>query len=252
MASTGSVWRGVDGVGGAEVLGPRQLPVVDVDGDDRARTGEPGAGDGARRRRPRSRTRRPSRPDRRRRCSSRRRARPSRRSRAARPRRAAPGGSTLVACPAATSVLLGEGADPQRRRRGGAVGQRHLLRGVVGGEAVPRPAPPARPALPHTARQLSTTKSPGATSVTSGADRLDDAGGLVAEQEREVVVDGALAVVQVGVAHPARLHGHDRLAGPGVGDDDGLDGRPARPWLGRPPRVPPAALRTPLVVSAGN
>ena len=37
------------------------------------------------------------------------------------------------------------------------------------------------------------------------ADRLDHAGRLVAEQEREVVVDAALAVVQVGVAHAARL-----------------------------------------------
>ena len=56
------------------------------------------------------------------------------------------------------------------------------------------------------------------------ADRLDDAGGLVAEQEREVVVDAALAVVQVGVADPAGLHLHDRLARTGVGDVDRLDG----------------------------
>ena len=77
---------------------------------------------------------------------------------------------------------------------------------------------------PHTARQLRTTKSPGATSVTSVADGLDDAGGLVAEQEREVVVDAALAVVQVGVAHAARLHLHERLARARVGDDDRLDG----------------------------
>ena len=61
---------------------------------------------------------------------------------------------------------------------------------------------------PQTARQLRITKSPGATAVTSGADGLDDAGGLVAEQEREVVVDAALAVVQVGVADPAGLHLH--------------------------------------------
>ena len=65
---------------------------------------------------------------------------------------------------------------------------------------------------PQTARQLRITKSPGATSVTSVADRLDDAGRLVAEQEREVVVDAALAVVQVGVADPAGLDLHQRLA----------------------------------------
>src|SRR5690606_9216628 len=42
-------------------------------------------------------------------------------------------------------------------------------------------------------------------------DRLHDPGGLVAEQERELVVDPTLAVVQVGVAHPARLHLHHGL-----------------------------------------
>ena len=56
------------------------------------------------------------------------------------------------------------------------------------------------------------------------ADLLDDAGGLVPEEEREVVVDPALAVVQVGVAHPARLDGDERFAGPGIGNDDRLDG----------------------------
>ena len=59
-------------------------------------------------------------------------------------------------------------------------------------------------------------------SVTPSPDRLDDAGGLVAEQEREVVVDPALAVVQVGVADPAGLDLHHRLARPGVGDVDRL------------------------------
>ena len=77
---------------------------------------------------------------------------------------------------------------------------------------------------PHTARQLRTTKSPGATPVTSGADRFDDARGLVAEQEREVVADAAFAVVQVGVADAARLHLHERFAGTGIGHDDRLDG----------------------------
>ena len=37
------------------------------------------------------------------------------------------------------------------------------------------------------------------------------------EQEGEVVVDTALAVVQVGVADPARLHVDDGLTRPGSG-----------------------------------
>ena len=38
--------RGVDGVGGAELLGPLELPGVEVDGDDRGGAGELGPGDG--------------------------------------------------------------------------------------------------------------------------------------------------------------------------------------------------------------
>ena len=55
------------------------------------------------------------------------------------------------------------------------------------------------------------------------ADRRDQAGGLVAEQERELVVDPALAVVQVGVADPAGLHVDDRLARTRIGHEDRLD-----------------------------
>ena len=53
-------------------------------------------------------------------------------------------------------------------------------------------------------------------------DGFDHAGGLVSEQEGEVVADAAFAVVQVGVADPARLHLDQRLSGSGVGDQDGL------------------------------
>ena len=56
------------------------------------------------------------------------------------------------------------------------------------------------------------------------ADRFDRARGLMTEQERELVVDPAVAVVQVGVAHPAGLDPDDGLTGSGIGDDDGLDG----------------------------
>ena len=52
------------------------------------------------------------------------------------------------------------------------------------------------------------------------ADGLDRAGGLVAEQERELVVDAALAVGQVGVADPACDDVDDDLARSGIGDDD--------------------------------
>ena len=45
----------------------------------------------------------------------------------------------------------------------------------------------------------------------------------MAEQEGEVVVDAALAVVQVGVADAARLDGDERLARAGVRHDDRLD-----------------------------
>ena len=123
--------------------------------------------------------------------------------------------------------LVDEGPDAQRRRQLGAVLEGHPLGGVVGVEAVPgRPRRHARHS-PQTARQLRMTKSPGATSVTPSPTASTDAGRLVTEQERELVVDAALAIVQVGVAHTARLDPHDRLTRSGVGHQDGLhrDGR---------------------------
>ena len=58
----------------------------------------------------------------------------------------------------------------------------------------------------------------------------DDAGGLVAEEERIVVADPALAVVEVGVADAAGLDVDDDLARSRVGDDDvgDLDRLPLR------------------------
>ena len=73
---------------------------------------------------------------------------------------------------------------------------------------------------PHTARQFRITKSPGATEVTPGPDGFHRARGLVAEQERILVVDAALAVGQVGMADPAGDDVDHGLAGPWVGDDD--------------------------------
>ncbi len=42
----------------------------------------------------------------------------------------------------------------------------------------------------------------------------------MSQQERELVVDRALAVVQIRVADPAGLHRDQYLTGPRVGDDD--------------------------------
>ncbi len=52
------------------------------------------------------------------------------------------------------------------------------------------------------------------------ADGLDRASGLVAEQERELVVDAALTVGQVCVADAACDDVDDDLARSGIGDDD--------------------------------
>ena len=132
-------------------------------------------------------------------------------------------GSTLVHWPACTSVFSAKA--PMPSAGDSSVPSSSVIFCValwVAKQYHGSPRVQARQA-PQTARQLSTTKSPGATSVTPVADRLHDAGGLVAEQEREVVVDAALAVVQVGVADPAGLDVDDRLARTGVGDVDGLD-----------------------------
>ena len=73
-------------------------------------------------------------------------------------------------------------------------------------------------------RHIPHGRPPGQHHVVAGrhvghpfADRLDRPGGLVAEEEGEVVVDGPLAVVEVGVAHPAGLHGDHGLARTGIG-----------------------------------
>jgi hypothetical protein len=118
---------------------------------------------------------------------------------------------------------VGEGADAQRRGQRRAVGQRHHPGGVEGGEAQVRPPPAARPAVAAHGPPVEDHEVARRHAGHAVADGLDHAGGLVAEQEGEVVVDPALAVVEVGVADAARLHGDQRLAGPGVGHDHGLD-----------------------------
>jgi hypothetical protein len=118
---------------------------------------------------------------------------------------------------------LGEGADAEGGRQFRAVGEGHLLSGVVGGEAVLRSAPAAGstpPADGPPVEHHEVTRSDVGDAVTH---RVDDAGGLVAQQERELVVDATLAVVQVGVAHPARLDVDGDLARSGIRHDDVLD-----------------------------
>ena len=51
-------------------------------------------------------------------------------------------------------------------------------------------------------------------------DGFHGARGLVPEQKWVLVVDAALAIRQVGVAHPARDDVDDDLARTGIGNDD--------------------------------
>ena len=87
-------------------------------------------------------------------------------------------------------------------------------------EAVLRPPAQARPAVTAHGAPVQDHEIANCQIADVVADGFDDAGGLVPEQEREVVVDAALAVVQVGVAHAARLHLDQRLARTRVGNED--------------------------------
>ena len=133
-------------------------------------------------------------------------------------------GSTFVHWPAATSVFSANAPMPSAGDSSVPSSERHLLgRVVVAKQYCGLPLRHARHS-PHTARQLRTDEVAGGHVGDALADRLDHAGGLVAEQEREVVVDAALPVVQVGVAHTARLRPSTSASpGPGVGDHDRLD-----------------------------
>src|SRR5947208_856599 len=65
-------------------------------------------------------------------------------------------------------------------------GERHLLGGVMGGEAVPGAAPLARAALPAHRAPVEDHEVTGRDVGHAGADRLDDPGCLMPEQVREV------------------------------------------------------------------
>ena len=131
-------------------------------------------------------------------------------------------GSTFTHCLAWTRVFSAKAPMPSALLSGLAV-EGHRLGRVLGLEAVPGLAPDTGPAS-------AARRPPGQDHVVAGrhvldavADGLDDARGLVAEEERELVVDGALPVVEVGVADPARLHRDHGLTRPRIGHLDGLD-----------------------------
>ena len=114
-------------------------------------------------------------------------------------------GSTLVHWPAATRVFSAKA--PMPRAGESTVPSTRVIFWValwVAKQYCGRPRRHDRHS-PQTARQFRTTKSPGATEVDVRPDGFHDTGRLMAEEEREVVVDAALAVVQVGVADPAGL-----------------------------------------------
>ena len=73
----------------------------------------------------------------------------------------------------------------------------------------------------HWGEKRVTTWSPGASEATSGADRLDDAGALVAEHGRRVAGRvGAGGGVEVGVADAAGGEPDQHLPGPRLGQLD--------------------------------
>lgn len=135
-------------------------------------------------------------------------------------------GSTLVHCPAATRVFSAKAPIPR-------AGVSTVPFAVVifcralwvskqyqGRPRRRRPAPAAHrtPVEDH--------EVAGRNLGDAVPDLLDQAGGLVPEQVGEVLADPALPVVQVGVADPARLDPHHRLAGTRVRHRDRLDPHP--------------------------
>ena len=108
--------------------------------------------------------------------------------------------------------LGGERTDPERGRQRRTVLERHLLAGVVGCEAVPGLAAVAGAAVATDGTPVQDDEVTGRDVGDPLADGGHDTRSLMPEQERELVVDAALAVVQVGVADAARLDVDQRLA----------------------------------------
>ncbi|BBY61764.1 hypothetical protein MHEL_00070 [Mycolicibacterium helvum] len=126
----------------------------------------------------------------------------------------------LGALPLMDQGLIGERTDTQGRRQLGAVGQRHLLGGVMGIEAVPRAATLTRPALTTHRTPIQDHEITRHDIGHAGTNRLHRARGLMAQQERILVVDTALAISQIGMTHTARHHRDHHLTRPRIGNDD--------------------------------
>src|SRR5699024_6601567 len=208
----------VDDISGSEVLRPIELLLVDVQGDDRpgtgqSRTGDRGTADSA--------------------------AADDGHGLAAgdltgvdgrtgaghdtaadQPDDSGVGFAELRARPHSHAGRLGEGADAQRRFEFGAVGQGHLLRSIVGVEAVPGLTALAGTAVTADGAPVEDDEVADLDARDAFADLGDDAGGFMTEQEREAIADSALTVVEVGVADAARLHIDDDLSRTGLGEDD--------------------------------
>ena len=223
MASTGIDVGGHHRVGGPELVGQLQLAGIEIDGDDLGRAGQAGAGDGG--------AAHPAAAEDGHRVAladaagEHGRPQPGHDAAAEQSDRFGAGPAVdLGALAGGHQGLLGEGPDAEGGRQRGAVGQRHLLGGVVGGEAVPGATAAAGPALAADGPPVEDHEVTGRHRGHVGTDGLHHAGRLVAEEKGEVVVDAALAVVEVGVADAAGLDAHQGLARPGVGDENGLQG----------------------------
>src|SRR5581483_933057 len=94
--------------------------------------------------------------------------------------------------------------------------------GIVGVEAVPRPAPAAGAAAAEHRTPVEDDEVTGSHGVDSLAYGFYHPGGLMSEQERKVVVDRALPVVEIRVAHTAGLHHDQRLTRTGVWHQHGF------------------------------
>ena len=149
-------------------------------------------------------------------------------------------GSTFVHCPAATRVFSANAPIPNAGDS--SVPSSNVIGcvSVVRGEAVPGPTP-------STGSTLAADRAPVQDhEVALGdlgdprADHGDHSGRLVTQQVGEVLADAPLAVVQVRVAHAARLHVDHDLARTWIGHHDRLHGHrlpcaratTARTWYG--------------------
>src|SRR5262245_50367259 len=212
--------RRVDGVGRAELLRPAELLVVEVDRDDRGGAGELRARDGA--------------------VADTAAAEYGHGVTwlhlAREHGRADPGHDTAAeqsgdfrlhswidprALTRRHEALLRERADSEGGGERRAVRQRHLLTRIEGAEAELRFAPQAGATRPADGTPVQHHEISRLHAGDARSDGLHDAGRLVTEQEWEVVVDAALAVVQIRVTHSTRLNLDQRFSGTRVWHQDG-------------------------------